>query len=124
MPDALTRRAAPRERAARGRKNRDAEGLFVAEGVRAVEDLAASRLDLRFAAATSSLGDTPRGAALLRALERRGTPVRAVGERALPALAAPEHPTPVRAVAFIPCAGLAALGVEAEPAAVLVLAAV
>jgi TrmH family RNA methyltransferase len=124
MPDPLTRREERLLRALAERKNRDAEGLFVAEGVRAVEDLAASQLDLRFATATSSLGDTPRGAALLRALERRGTPVRQVDARALAAFAGTEHPQGVLAVAAIPRAGLAALRVEAEPAAVLVLDAV
>ncbi|MFL5381529.1 MAG: TrmH family RNA methyltransferase [Longimicrobiaceae bacterium] len=124
MPDPLTRREERLLRALAERKHREAEGLFVAEGVRAVEDLAASPLPLRFAAASSSLEDTPRGAALLRALERRGTPVRAVDERALAALAGTEHPQGVLAVATIPRAGLDALRLDAEPAAVLVLDAV
>ena len=124
MPDPLTRREERLLRALGERKNRDAEGLFVAEGVRAVEDLAASPLALRFAAVSSSLGDTARGAVLLRALERRGAPVRVVDERALAALAGTEHPEGVLAVAAIPRAGLSALRVEAEPAAVLVLDAV
>jgi len=124
MLDALTRREERLLRALAERKHRDAEGLFVAEGVRAVEDLAASALDLRFAACASSLGDTPRGAALLRALERRGTPARTVDDRALAALAGTEHPQGVLAVAAIPRAGLDALRLDAEPAAVLVLDAV
>jgi len=124
MPDPLTRREERLLRALAERKHREAEGLFVAEGVRAVEDLAASPLALRFAAASSSLGDTPRGAALLHALERRGTPVRTVDDRALAALAGTEHPQGVLAVAAIPRGGLGALRLDAEPAAVLVLDAV
>src|SRR5688572_1052400 len=124
MPDPLTRREERLLRSLGERKNRDAEGLFVAEGVRAVEDLARSPLELRFVTVTSSLGDTARGAALLRALELRGAPVRTVDERALGALAGTEHPQGVLAVAAIPRAGLSALRVDAEPAAVLVLDAV
>lgn len=47
------------------RKIREKEGLFLAEGVRVVEDLAASGLDLRLAVVASSLEDTPRGATVL-----------------------------------------------------------
>jgi len=124
MPDPLTRREERLIRSLAERKHRDAEGLFVAEGVRAVEDLAASPLDLHLSLVSSSLGDTPRGAALRRALEQRGAPVREVDERALRELADTEHPQGVLAVAAIPRAGLDTLRADAEPAVVLVLDAV
>jgi TrmH family RNA methyltransferase len=124
MPDALTRREERLLRSLAERKHRDAEGLFVAEGIRAVEDLAASPLALRFAVASSSLDDTLRGGVLLESLRRRGTPVRAVDERTLRALAGTEHPQGVLAVAAIPPAGLSALRLDGEPAGVLVLDAV
>jgi RNA methyltransferase, TrmH family len=124
MTDPLSRREERLIRSLGERKNRDAEGLFVAEGVRAVEDLAASPLDVRLVLVSSSLGDSARGTDLLRALERRSAPLREVDERTLAALAGTEHPQGVLAVAAIPRAGLAGLRVAAEPAAVLVLDAV
>lgn len=124
MPDGLTRREERLIRSLAERKARDAEGLFVAEGVRAVEDLAASPLELRLSLVSSSLGDTPRGAALLAALEARGAPVRVADDRELRALADTDQPQGVLAVAATPRAGLSALSVDAEPAVVLVLDAV
>lgn len=120
----LTRREERLLRALQRRKGREAEGLFVAEGIRAVEDLVASPLSLRFAAAVSSLEDTPRGAALLARLAARGVPVRTVEERALAALADTDTPQGILAVAEAPAPGLDALAPREEPAAVLVLDAV
>jgi len=111
-------------RSLRQRKSRDAEGLFLAEGVRAVEDLLASALPLRLAVAASSLGDTPRGRALLQAVAAQGVPLRETDERALAALADTETPQGILAVAQIPSAGLDALRVDADPAILLVLDAV
>lgn len=124
LPTALTRREERLLRALAERKHREAEGLFVAEGVRAVEDLAASPLELRFAAVSSSLEDTPRGAALRAALEGRGVPVRELGDRELKALAGTETPQGVLAVAAIPRRSLDDLRPEGEPAVALVLDAV
>lgn len=124
MPDPLTRREERLLRALAERKHREAEGLFVAEGVRAVEDLASSPLELRFAAVSSSLEDTPRGAALRAALEGRGVPVRETGDRELKALAGTETPQGVLAVAAIPRRELGDLRVAGEPAVALVLDAV
>jgi TrmH family RNA methyltransferase len=123
MQGTLSRREETLLRALHQRKHRDAEGLFVAEGVRAVEDLAASPLSLRFAAVSPALEDTPRGAALVRALEARG-PVREVDDRTLRALAGTEHPQGVLAVAEVPRTRLADVRLRAEPAVVLVLDAV
>lgn len=50
------------------RKTRDREGLFLAEGVRVVEDLLDSPIVPRLAVISSSLEDTPRGRALAERL--------------------------------------------------------
>ncbi|HEX8691870.1 MAG TPA: RNA methyltransferase [Longimicrobium sp.] len=120
----LTRREERLVRSLAVRKHREAEGLFLVEGVRAVEDLLASPLPVRMVVASSSLEDTPRGAALRRSVEERGLPLRETGERELRDLAGTEQPQGVLAVAAIPRATLAGLKVDAEPAVLLVLDAV
>jgi TrmH family RNA methyltransferase len=121
----LSRREERLLRSLRQRKAREAEGLFLAEGVRAVEDLLASPLSIRLAVAASSLGDTPRGRALLHLLAAKGVALREAGDRELAALADTETPQGILAVAPIPAAGLSALRVEDhDPAVVLVLDAV
>ena len=124
MESTLTRREERLLRSLAQRKTREREGAFVAEGVRAVEDLAASSLTVRFAVASSSLEDDPRGAALRAALERRGVPVHRVDDRALRDLADTEQPQGILAVADVPRHSLDDLAVAAEPAVVLVLDAV
>ena len=120
----LTRREERLLRVLRERRGREGEGLFLAEGVRAVEDLAASGLPVRFAVASSSLEDGGRGAALLATLAGRGVPVREAGERALAELADTDTPQGILAVAEIPAATLEALDPEGDPAVLLVLDAV
>ena len=124
MATTLTRREERLLRSLAQRKHREAEGAFVAEGVRAVEDLAASPLEIRFAAVASSLGDAPRGAALLETLAARGVPLREADERALRDLADTEHPQGVVAVASTPRRSLGDFALGAEPAVVLMLDAV
>lgn len=120
----LSRREERLLRSLRQRKTREAEGLFLAEGVRAVEDLAASALPVRFAVAASTLGDSARGRSLLDLLAARGVAVHETTERELAALADTETPQGILAVARIPLAGLDDLRVSAEPAVILVLDAV
>jgi TrmH family RNA methyltransferase len=120
----LSRREERLLRSLRQRKTREAEGLFLVEGVRAVEDLAASALPVRFALAASTLGDAPRGRALLDVLAAKGVAVHQTTERELAALADTETPQGILAVAPIPRAGLDGLRVEAEPAVIVVLDAV
>lgn len=117
----LSRREERLARSLRQRKAREAEGLFLVEGIRAAEDLLASPVAVRFAAAASSLGDTPRGRALLDAAAARGVPVRDTDERTLAGLADTETPQGIVLVATIPRAGLDAVDVAADPAVVLVL---
>jgi RNA methyltransferase, TrmH family len=120
----LSRREERLVRALRQRRSREREGCFIAEGVRAVEDLAASRLPVRFALASSPLEDSARGAALLARLRERGVVVHEVDERALAEFADTETPQGILAVAEIPEGALDALSVDAEPMVVLVLDAV
>lgn len=124
MPDLLSRREERLLRSLAQRKHREAEGLFLAEGVRAVEDLAASPLPVRLAAHLSTLGDTPRGAALLDHLASNGVPLREVEERELRELAGTEHPQGILAAAEIPRSDLDSIAVDADPAVILVLDAV
>ncbi len=88
-------------RALQRRKIREAEELFLAEGVRVVEELLDSRLDLRMALAAPSLEDTERGRALAQRLEGAGV-LRRVSEGELNALASTDTPQGVLAVARIP----------------------
>lgn len=120
----LSRREERLLRSLRQRKTREAEGLFLAEGVRAVEDLAASPIPVRLAVAASTLGDTPRGRALLDLLATQGVAVHETDERELAALADTETPQGVLAVAPIPSAGLGDVDVAREPAVIVVLDAV
>ncbi len=96
--------------ALRRRKIRETEGLFLAEGVRVVEELLSSGIDLQFAAAAPSLEDTPRGAGLVERLEATGR-LRRVDESKLNGLAATDSPQGVLAVGRIPVAGLQELDV-------------
>lgn len=66
----LGRAEARRIRGLSRRRQREREGLFVAEGVRVVEELLTTGVVLRTALVTSSLGDTERGARLRARLER------------------------------------------------------
>lgn len=88
-------------RALKRRKHRAAEGLFVAEGVRVVEELVGSGAALHLAVASTSLVDSPRGAALADALESRGRLER-VSEAEIGKLASTQSPQGVLAVAPIP----------------------
>jgi TrmH family RNA methyltransferase len=87
----------------RRRKARERRGLFVAEGVRAVEALCASSLEvigalvLRDAAAAD-----PRLAALLDALHQRDVPTETVGEAEFRSAADTESPQGVLAIGAVP----------------------
>ncbi len=91
--------------ALRRRRRRDTERLVLAEGVRVVEELLSSGIDLQLAVAAPSLEDTERGAALARHLDAAGH-LRRVDEGRLNALAATESPQGVLAIGRIPSATL------------------
>jgi RNA methyltransferase, TrmH family len=111
-------------RSLRDRRRREAREHFLAEGVRVVEELLASPLEVRFLAVAPSLEDTPRGGALLARARRAGVPLRTVSEEALGELADAESPQGVLAVARTPAAPASRLDLSDPPAVVLVLDAV
>jgi TrmH family RNA methyltransferase len=83
------------------RKNREESGLFLAEGVRVVEELVASDMTLHLAGVTPSLEDTPRGRALAIRLAERVRTER-ISEADLDRIAATDSPQGVVAAARIP----------------------
>jgi len=110
------------ERLLRGlhrRKEREASGLFLAEGIRVVEDLLASKLELRFAVVSPALQATERGHQLLNRL-RDATQVRYVDDRVLAGLAGTQTPQGVLVVARAPRYELAELELP-ERATILIL---
>lgn len=108
-------------RALRQRKMRQRQKRFLAEGVRVVEDLLASRCTVRLLVATSSVEDTPRGRLLLELAAGRRVPLRRVTLPELQSYAATEHPQGVVAVADVPEAALHQLASGEESSVVLVL---
>ena len=87
----------------RRRKARERTSLFVAEGVRAVEDLLRSSLVVRGALLAPQLADAPRGAALLESLRRRSdVPCEEISEREFTSAAETDSPQGVLAIAEVP----------------------
>ncbi|MCC6318336.1 MAG: RNA methyltransferase [Gemmatimonadaceae bacterium] len=105
------------------RKARDRDGLFVAEGVRAVEELLASPLTIDGVLCAPQLMDAPRGARLRADLEVRGLTVSDVTEREFASAAATESPQGILAIARVPGRSLADL-VDRTPLRLLVIDAV
>lgn len=89
------------------RKARERQQLFVSEGVRAVEELLASRLAIRGALVAPQLLDAPRGQALRRALADRGVTVEEVEPREFASAAETESPQGVVAIADVPARSFA-----------------
>jgi TrmH family RNA methyltransferase len=84
------------------RKARERQGLFAAEGVRAVEELLRSPLALRGVLVAPQLADAPRGAALLAAIRQRGVDVADVSPLDFGSAAETDSPQGVLAIAQIP----------------------
>ena len=97
----LSRARARRLRTLHARRHREESGLFLAEGVRLVEELVSSPLGIDSAVVAPSLEDTPRGRALLDRLRARA-PIETATESELRELAETESPQGVVAVARIP----------------------
>lgn len=95
------------------RKARDRSGLFVAEGVRTVEELVASPLRIVGALACDLLDRTPRGAALAAQLHARDVEVVRVSEREFLSATDTEHPQGILAVAERPVQTLDGLALPA-----------
>lgn len=90
------------------RKAREAQGFFLAEGLRVVEELLASQLTIQLAVVSSELEDNPRGQALLERLTHR-TEIRVVPEHVVREVAATENPQGVLAIAREPEYALASI---------------
>lgn len=86
----------------RRRKAREKHSLFVAEGVRSVEELLRSGLSIRGALVAPQLSDAPRGQALRDTLSASGTEVTEVSEKEFRSAAETESPQGVLAIGEIP----------------------
>ena len=86
----------------RRRRARERQRLFVAEGVRAVEELLASPLAVTGLLVAPQLTDAPRGEALLETARRRAVDLTRVDEREFASAAETESPQGVLAIAEIP----------------------
>jgi TrmH family RNA methyltransferase len=84
------------------RTARDREHLFVAEGVRAVEELVRSGLRIRGALLAPQLSETPRGTALAAKLTSRADETVSITEREFASAARTESPQGVLAIGEIP----------------------
>ena len=90
----------------RRRKARERNGLFVAEGIRAVEELLRSSLKVRGALVTEQLAETPRGVELLERLRLGSVAVEKVGAREFETAAETESPQGILAIAEMPAGSL------------------
>ena len=86
----------------RRRKARERQGLFVAEGVRTVEELVRSPLEMLGALAVPSFGDSDRGRALASTLAARAVDVITVSEQDFASAADTETPQGILAIGRIP----------------------
>jgi RNA methyltransferase, TrmH family len=91
------------------RKARERDHLFVAEGLRAVEELARSPLEITGVLAGPQLAEHERGRRLREQLAARGTVLSDVSEREFASAAGTESPQGVLAVAPVPPWSLADL---------------
>ena len=86
----------------RRRKAREKHDLFVAEGVRAVEELLRSPLTIRGVLIAPTLYDAPRGKALVEALRGRSAETQEVAATEFASAAETESPQGVIAIAEVP----------------------
>ncbi len=103
------------------RKAREKSGLFVAEGIRTVEELLASPLRITGALTCDLLDRTPRGAVLAAALHGRDVDVVRVSEREFLSATDTENPQGVLAIAEQPLHTLASAVVATAGLRILVL---
>jgi len=107
----------------RRRKARERVDRFVAEGIRAVEELLKSPIGVEGALIAPRLADTPRGRALRAAIGDRKIVVQEVTDDEFASAADTENPQGILAIAVIPDRTLAAVASHG-PARILVLDAV
>ena len=95
------------------RKAREKHSLFVAEGVRSVEELLRSRLKVRGALVAPQLATAPRGQALRTALDHAHLEVSEVSEKDFRSAAETESPQGVIAIGEVPARSLDTLDLPA-----------
>ena len=105
------------------RKSRERHSLFVAEGVRAVEELVNSKLVVRGVLMAPQLDDAPRGKALRAAVEEKGLELSSVNETEFRSAAETESPQGILAIGETPSHSLTQLA-DGEFLRLLVLDAV
>ena len=93
------------------RRSREKHSLFVAEGVRSVEELLRSGVTVRGALIAPQLAAAPRGQALRKALDESGVEVAEVSEKDFRSAAETESPQGVIAIGEIPSRSLDTLEV-------------
>jgi TrmH family RNA methyltransferase len=93
------------------RKAREKQSLFVAEGVRSVEELLRSGLKVRGALTAPQLLSAPRGLALRKSIEDSGVELAEVSEKDFRSAAETESPQGVIAIGEIPARSLDTLEV-------------
>jgi TrmH family RNA methyltransferase len=107
------------------RHARERQRLFVAEGLRAIDELLKSRLVIRGALVAKNVAETARHADILSALRNRGVPVQDVTATELASAADTDSPQGILAIAEIPKLEVAALTLrEVQNARIVVLDAV
>ena len=94
------------------RKAREKHSLFVAEGVRSVEELLRSGLKVRGALVAPQLLSAPRGQALRKSLDESGVEVSEVSEKDFRSAAETESPQGVIAIGEIPVRSLDTLEIR------------
>ena len=95
------------------RKAREKHSLFVAEGVRSVEELLRSGLPVRGALVAPQLATAPRGQALRAALDRSRVEVAEVSEKDFRSAAETESPQGIIAIGEVPARSLDTLEIPA-----------
>ena len=91
------------------RKAREKHSLFVAEGVRSVEELLRSGLKVQGVLVAAQLLSAPRGQALRKSLEQSGVEVLEVSEKDFRSAAETESPQGVLAIGEVPARSLGTL---------------
>ncbi|MDQ8164346.1 MAG: RNA methyltransferase [Gemmatimonadota bacterium] len=89
------------------RKARERNGLFVAEGVRAVEELARAGVPVRGVLVTPGLPGDGRGAAVVTVLAARGVPIATLSDAEFESAAGTDNPQGILAIAEVPMTPLA-----------------
>jgi TrmH family RNA methyltransferase len=105
------------------RKAREKRGLFVAEGVRAVEELVKSAMEIEGFLVAPQVEDAPRGAALLADIKSRGLTVETVAAQEFASASETESPQGILGLARIPGSTLDEIP-GADPLRLLILDAV